>query len=99
MQRHAFTMLNESNSRLMALITGKSAHAEAIADARTFEIVRWVRARRLQWVGHILRIDPEHMVHETVHHVVENREDGDLLMDVPVDLTYGLRCVRALRTG
>ena len=40
---------------MVSVITGKSPHLEASAKWRAFDLVRWVRARRLQWAGHILR--------------------------------------------
>ena len=81
-------MLNGANSRLVARITHRTPHEEASAKTQTFDIVRWIRARRLQWVGHILRMDPARMVHQALRHIAENREEGDLLMDVPPAMTW-----------
>ena len=39
-------------------------------------------------MGHILRMGPERMVQQTLRHIAENREEGDLLMDVPPSLTW-----------
>ena len=47
-------MLNGANSRLITRITGKSIREEASRRTRTFDVVAWIRSRRLQWVGHIL---------------------------------------------
>ena len=47
--------------------------------------------RRLQWVvGHILRMHPARprMVYKTLKHISENRTKGDLLMDVPQQLSW-----------
>ena len=57
-------MLNGANSRMVARITGRSAREEASRRTRTFDVVTWIRARRLQWVGHILRMDPTRLVHQ-----------------------------------
>ena len=80
-------MINGPNSRMVA---NRTPHEEAIAKSRTFDVVRWIRARRLQWVGHILRMDPvrPRMVHKALKHISENRTKGDLLMDVPQQLSW-----------
>ena len=76
-------MLNGTNSRLVSRITKKTPHEEASAATQTFDVVRWIRARRLQWVGHILRMAPDRLVSKALHHIAENRSEGDLLMDAP----------------
>ena len=84
----ACAMLNGANSRMVSRITGKSAHEEASVRTRTFDVVASIRARRLQWVGHILRTksdnDGNHrMVYKAVRYIYDNRQEGDLLMDAP----------------
>ena len=82
--------LNGANSRMVARITGRTVKEEASRATRTFDVVRWKRARRLLWVGHILRMknddDPEEdprMVYKAAEFIYENRQPGDLLMDIP----------------
>ena len=76
-------MLNGVNSRLLHRITEKSIKEEASQDTRTFDLVRWIRARRAQWLGHILRMEPYRMIHQAVQLIHASRTPGDLLMDAP----------------
>ena len=40
--------LNGVNSQMMNVISGKSPHEEASTATTTFDLLRWIRARRLQ---------------------------------------------------
>ena len=40
--------LNGANSQMLSIITSKTPHEEASKDTRTFDLLRWIRARRLQ---------------------------------------------------
>ena len=79
----AIQILNGANSRMLSRITGKTIREEASANTRTYDVVEAIRARRMKWVGHILRMDAERIVHKVLHFMHENQADGDLLMDVP----------------
>ena len=85
----ACAMLNGANSRMMSHITGRTVREEASKESRTFDVLKWIRARRLQWAGHILRLRPKtegekpRMIYTALRHVFENKKKGDLLMDAP----------------
>ena len=81
-------MLNGSNSRMISHITKKTVREEASRRTRSFDIMMWIRARRLQWIGHILRMDDKRLVKKTVKYIYDNRSEGDLLMDTPVRLSW-----------
>ena len=50
-------MLNGVNSRMVAKITGRTIKEEANKVTLTFDVVTWIRVRRLQWVSHILLME------------------------------------------
>ena len=78
MDGEATRAINGANNKMLARITGKSIHE----DARScYDLVRQIRARRSQYLVHILCMDPARMVHKTVQNMHENRVQGDLLMD------------------
>ena len=62
---------------------------------RTFDLVTWIRDRRLQWVGHILRLGKEHKLKQAVFEIYKAPSEGDLLMDVPKVVTWRELCERA----
>ena len=73
--------INGVNNKMLVRITGKSIREEVRDDTRSYDLVRQIRARRSQYLVHILRMDPARMVHKAVQYMHENRVQGDLLMD------------------
>ena len=102
--------INGANSQMVSVITGKTPHQEASGKWRTFDLVMWIRARRLQWTGHILRMGSERKLKQALYEMFVRPREGDMLMDVPntngswrellkyaVDKDYWRTRVRAMR--
>ena len=47
-------VINGANAFMLSHITGKTKREEATTATTTFDILAWIRARRLKWAGHIL---------------------------------------------
>ena len=86
--REVCRVLNGANSRMVARITGQSIREEATIGTRTFNLVKWIRARRLKWVGHILRLEDSRMIKQALQVIYDNRQEGDILMDIPKHKTW-----------
>ena len=56
----------------------------------TFNILAWIRARRLKWVGQILRLKDKdkRLIKETLKVIHGHRQAGDILMDTAGDLSW-----------
>ena len=80
---------------MIARITHKTPREEVSRRTRTFDVVGWVRARRLQWAGHILRMHHSRMVHRAVQYLHSHSKVGDILMDVPKGFSWGELIVMA----
>ena len=52
----------------------------------------WIRARRLQWLGHILRLGQERQIKQAVFEMYKSRKQGDLLMDAPTASSWRELC-------
>ena len=88
--------LNGANSQMLSIITDKTPHQEASAKWRTFDLVAWIRARRLQWLGHILRMGPERKIKQAVFELFKAPTEGNLLMDAPVVGSWKELCTYAM---
>ena len=62
MDDRACRAINGANAAMLSHITGNTIRHEATAATTTFQILRWIRARRLQWLGHILRMDEDRLI-------------------------------------
>ena len=75
--------LRGANAQMLVHVTGRTHQEEASSSSTTFDVVTWVRALRLKWAGHILRMPKERLVHQAAKHLYDNPQHGCLLMDVP----------------
>ena len=58
--------INGSNTYMLSHIAGKTKREEVTMTTTTFNIIDWIRARRLKWVGHILRLKDDRLVKQTL---------------------------------
>ena len=91
----AIRKLNGANTQMMRVISGKTPHQESSPKWRSFDIVKWIRARRLTWLGHILRMGPERLLKRAVFEMYKAKTDGDLLMDAPQHTSWYDLCSQA----
>ena len=82
MTRRVAAALNGANASMVSIITGKTVREES-AVGKSFDLVKWVRARKLQWLGHILRMGPERKLKQAIFVMLKARQAGDMLMDAP----------------
>ena len=66
-----------------------------VTHLRPISLVRWIRARRLAWQGHILRMGRERKLKHAVYEVFNDRQPGDLLMDSPPHTSWWDLCEKA----
>ena len=75
------------NGRCLSRITGRSVKRESsVRQCPTFDLVKYLRARRLEWLGEILRSDDpfEHVtLKQAILHWKKPYPEGWLLMDAP----------------
>ena len=85
LDEQACKCINGANAYMLSHITGKSKQEEATTATTSFDIIAWIRARRLKWVGHILRISDkeDRLIKKAIKHIYDNQQPGDILMDLP----------------
>ena len=74
--------VNGFNSRCLHQITGRSYRQEATEPS--FKLIRALRQRRMRWLGHILRMPTDRLLHQTVLGIAQDGPPypaGSLLMD------------------
>ena len=74
--------INDVNSVMLSVITGNTPRQQAVTTSCSFNLVHAIRARRLQWIGHILCLDEDRILYLAVKDVYEHRCEGDIMMDV-----------------
>jgi hypothetical protein len=80
--------INGFNSRCVSVISGRTSRVEASDHKQTIDIVGFMRCRRRQYLGHLLRSDPASVLRQDVLQYAELVRTGALdgrggiLMDV-----------------
>ena len=72
------------NAKRLAFITGREIRAEMTVPS--FRLTDWLRARRLQWAGHLIREDGQSLAGKVARvDLRKHSEEGScsLFMDVP----------------
>ena len=91
--------INGANAQMMAVITGNTPQQEASSKTRTFDIMVWILARRLQWLGHILRMGTERLLKRAIFEMFKERQKGDMLMDAPACTSWRELCTHSQWIG
>ena len=108
MTKRVTVALNGANASMVSIITGKTVREETVV-VKSFDLVTWIRSRKLQWLGHILRMGRERKLKQTIFEMLKALQTGDMMMDAPetnswrelctysCDSDYWRTRVRALR--
>ena len=97
--------INGANSRMLSRFTGKSAHEESSKRSQTFDLVSAIRKRKLQWLGHLLRLKKDRMGRERLVKLairVQFKKGmmTNMLSDAPITKTFEeLEALAADRRG
>ena len=84
----ACTAVGAWNARRLAVITGREIREEYLVPS--YDLIGAVRARRLKYVGHILRLEEGRMLRGAIEEEWRNQTDGcrGLLYDTPIVETF-----------
>ena len=91
---------NGFNSRCLHVITGD--HYRDTALNPVYDLLSAIRKRRLRFLGHILRMDPDRLLRQTLFaylHDVDSRPAGSLLHgceNIPMNELTVMACNRSL---
>ena len=85
-----------ANARCLSHITGKTAHLEASAHTRTYDLVSAIRTRRMRWLGHILRMPNARLVKLATRVQWDLNIEGGMFMDIPAYVGLTFAAVEAL---
>ena len=66
---------------MISVFTGKTPRDQAVVESCSFNLVRAIRVRRLQWVGHILRLDADRFMYRAVKCLYDCQHKGDMHPD------------------
>ena len=64
---------------MVSVVTGGTQQEESSAKTHTFDMVKWIRVRRLQWLGH----NADRLVKQAVFEMWKKPKESDFLMDTP----------------
>ena len=84
----AMAKINGANARCLSRITGKPAHQEASKRTQSYDIIRDLRRRRFQWLGHILCMQENRLVLKAVKVQYDKGECSNMLYDAPVTRSF-----------
>ena len=94
MTRRVTVVLNGADASMVSIITSKTVREES-AVGKSFDLVKWIRARKLQWLGHILRMGRERKLKQALFVMFKERQAGDMLMDAPETSSWRELCTYA----
>ena len=80
--------INGANARCLCRFTGTDVHEEVSKRTTSFDMVVTIRKRRLQWVGHILRMKGERLVKSALRRQFLRRVPDIMVMDLPDDMDF-----------
>ena len=88
--------LNGANSSMVRKITDKTIREE-VTKGKTFDLLLWIRVRKLQRLGHIslLRMDRKRKVNQTIFEMFKAPNHGEMMMDAPTTKSWYELCAYA----